>query len=203
MAQDFVGSNNINVLYPSGQFGSRLRGGQDSASPRYIHTRLEQIARILFRREDDSILKYLDDDGQLVEPEIYFPVVPMILINGSVGIGTGFSTDIPSHNPEDIVRVLRQRLRGELKTMDAVILKPWCNGFRGTIHSAPENKGWIVKGLYTFSNDDLAHVHITELPVGTWTQDYKEYLEGLISDDGGKDKKGGKTDKLSFIGEII
>ena len=190
MAQDFVGSNNINLLYPGGQFGSRLRGGQDSASPRYIHTHLTAgMTRALFRKEDDEILKYVDDDGQLVEPEAYYPVLPLLLVNGCVGIGTGFSTDVPSHNPLDIVAALRSRLAKTITAFEDVKLKPWYSGYTGAISSAADGKGWISRGKYTFADDEACHVKIIELPVGTWTQDYKEFLEEFITDDGGKDKK--------------
>lgn len=40
LAQDFVGSNNLNLLLPLGQFGTRLAGGEDAASARYIYTSL-------------------------------------------------------------------------------------------------------------------------------------------------------------------
>jgi len=188
MAQDFVGSNNVNLLYPGGQFGSRIHGGKDSASERYIFTRLEAIARAIIRREDDGILAHIDDDGQLVEPENYYPVMPLLLVNGCIGIGTGFSTDIPSHNPLDIMGALRRRLKGEVKTLTDVKLKPWWSGFSGAVDTIDE-KSWLVKGKYTFADDDACHVRITELPVGTWTQNYKEFLESFISEDGGKDKK--------------
>jgi DNA topoisomerase-2 len=130
----------------------------------------------------------MDDDGQFVEPENYFPVLPMLLVNGCVGIGTGFSTDIPSHNPLDIVSVLKERLSGAIKTLEGVKLTPWYSGFRGSITSMGDDKSWVVKGKYTFMDDDAAHVQITELPVGTWTQKYKQMLEELVSDDP-KDKK--------------
>ena len=89
MAQNFVGSNNINLLDPKGQFGTRLQGGEDSASERYIHTNLNKLTRSLFPEADDGVLKYLDDDGTPVEPIHYTPIIPMILVNGSKGIGTG------------------------------------------------------------------------------------------------------------------
>jgi DNA topoisomerase-2 len=104
MAQNFVGSNNINLFMPNGQFGTRLQGGKDSASERYIFTQLNKITRTLFPQVDDPILNYLNDDGQPVEPVFYAPIVPMILINGSKGIGTGFSTDIMCYNPLQIIQ---------------------------------------------------------------------------------------------------
>ena len=88
MAQTFVGSNNINLLKPNGQFGTRLAGGKDSASERYIFTQMEKITRLIFPQDDDCILKYKDDDGLPVEPVYYAPIIPMILVNGTKGIGT-------------------------------------------------------------------------------------------------------------------
>jgi DNA topoisomerase-2 len=63
MVQDFVGSNNVNLLVPSGQFGTRLAGGEDADSPRYIFTHLSPVARHLFPEDDDVLLEYLEDDG--------------------------------------------------------------------------------------------------------------------------------------------
>jgi DNA topoisomerase-2 len=111
MAQNFVGSNNINLLFPSGQFGSRIKGGQDASSPRYIFTRLERITRCIFPEQDDKILKYLNDDGTPVEPQFYVPIIPMVLVNGSRGIGTGFSTEIMCYNPRDIISYLKNKLQ--------------------------------------------------------------------------------------------
>lgn len=107
MAQNYVGSNNINLLEPLGQFGTRLQGGDDSASERYIFTQLNTLTRTLFPEADDAILKYTDDDGTVVEPEYYVPILPFVLINGISGIGTGFSSSIPSFDPREIVRYLR------------------------------------------------------------------------------------------------
>ena len=111
MAQNFVGSNNINLLEPNGQFGTRLQGGKDHASRRYIFTRLSHITRNVFPPEDDAILKYLDDDGQMVEPVYYVPIIPMILVNGAVGIGTGFSTKIPCYDPKTLINIVIIRLK--------------------------------------------------------------------------------------------
>lgn len=179
MAQNFVGSNNINLLVPNGQFGSRLMGGSDSASPRYIFTYLEAITDKIFRKEDAGILRHLEDDGMIVEPDHYLPVIPMLLINGSVGIGTGFSTDIPPYNPADIVSVLKKRLVGELNQLNTVALKPWWQGFKGDVISGGDSS-WITKGIYTLQPEGRT-ITITELPVGVWTKDYKVFLDQMCT----------------------
>jgi DNA topoisomerase II len=179
MAQTFVGSNNINLLVPIGQFGSRLLGGKDSASPRYIHTHLDPIVETIFRKEDQAILKHLEDDGLTVEPETYLPVLPLLAVNGCVGIGTGFSTDIPPHHPMTIITMLRDRLEGNRKTLAGLTVQPWWFGFKGPITSS-DQETWITKGLYTL-DDTKRTVTITELPVGTWTKDYKVFLDSMCN----------------------
>jgi DNA topoisomerase-2 len=184
MAQDFVGSNNLNVLAPIGQFGTRLMGGKDAASPRYIHTELMPIARVIFKKADDDILEYTVDDTTPVEPVNYLPVVPMLLINGSAGIGTGFSTEVPPYNPADLIAALRGRLAGTTADLTDTELKPWWFGFKGTVNNATKAKtdksSWVTRGVYSFVDDDKALVRITELPVGMWTQKYKEFLEKML-----------------------
>ena len=187
MAQNFVGSNNINVLKPMGQFGSRILGGRDAASPRYIHTYLEEIVSKIFRKEDSALLKYINDDGDLVEPEYYLPVVPLVAINGSLGIGTGYSTDIPPHNPMDVVHLIRTRLQGSIDTIAGQKLNPWWFGFKGQTLCVDENT-YITKGLYEL-DDTKRTITITELPVGTWTKDYKAFLDTICELDEKKSKE--------------
>jgi len=184
MAQNFVGSNNINLLFPSGQFGSRIKGGQDASSPRYIFTRLERITRAIFPEQDDKILKYLDDDGTPVEPQFYVPIIPMVLVNGSKGIGTGFSTEIMCYNPKDIISYLKNRL--ENITNDNVEFLPYYDGFTGETIKISDTK-YMFKGKY--EEIDTDKIRVTELPVGFWTDDFKELLNDLQND---KDKEGKK-----------
>jgi DNA topoisomerase-2 len=199
MAQIFVGANNINLLAPIGQFGSRLMGGKDSASPRYIHTHLESIVDKIFKKEDAPILKNLEDDGDIVEPDTYYPVVPLLAINGCVGIGTGFSTDIPPHNPREIVDLLKSRIKGEVENLSGKTLNPWWIGFKGTVEQK-EDKQWITKAVYKW-NDENCSVHITELPIGVWTKDYKVYLDTMIQGDGPDVKAEEKAAKKSKKGD--
>jgi DNA topoisomerase II len=180
LAQNFVGSNNINLFEPLGQFGTRLQGGSDSASERYIFTKLNDITRYIYRAEDDNVLEYLSDDGLSVEPIWYAPIIPMILVNGSMGIGTGFSTDIPSFNPTDIIRYIQHKLRGEDTPSPEISM--YYRGFKGTTEKI-SNEKYVIKGVYVITGNN---VHITELPIGIWTDPYKEHLEKLIQGDGKK-----------------
>jgi len=191
MAQNFVGSNNINLLEPNGQFGTRINAGKDAASERYIFTQLNKLTRLIYRQEDDAVLSYIDDDGQMVEPVYYAPAIPMILVNGSKGIGTGFSTDVMPHNPLQIIAYIRAMLRDVAKgSADRPVIEPYFKGFKGTVKNiatsatsgAPAASAasakFLIKGTYEIIAD--RKVRITELPIGTWTDDYKEFLEKLM-----------------------
>jgi DNA topoisomerase-2 len=229
MAQNFVGSNNINLFVPNGQFGSRMMGGKDSASERYIFTLLSNITRHLYPEVDDPVLTYLDDDGTPVEPLYYMPIIPMVLVNGCKGIGTGFSTSIPCYDPLLIIAYLKQLMTGGSEIITEKDFVPYYEGFKGTITRASdcvdevdmevidpldetasvssagatgkksgggkktkkniisnENK-FIVQGVYQIVGPD--QVRITELPIGTWTNDYKDFLEGMVQPIVDKDGK--------------
>ncbi|KAF1776438.1 C-terminal associated domain of TOPRIM [Phytophthora cactorum] len=193
MAQDFVGSNNIHLLSPIGQFGTRLMGGKDAASARYIFTNLEQLTRLLYHPLDNDCLKYLNEDGQSIEPEWYIPIIPMVLVNGSDGIGTGWSSSVPNYNPVDIIKGLRQMINGEETTP----LTPWYRGFTGHIVEKTNSRGtdtgnYIVQGLYEATDDST--LVVSELPVKMWTQTYKQFLEGLLEAGTIKDFKENHTD---------
>ena len=173
MAQNFVGSNNVNLLVPAGQFGSRIKGGKDASSPRYIFTRLEKITRCIFIEQDDHVLKYLSDDGTPVEPQFYVPIIPMVLVNGSKGIGTGFSTEIMCYNPKDIIEYLKSKLSSTSLEKEFM---PYYEGFKGTISKVGDTK-YLFKGSYEKLGPDK--IRVTELPIGFWTEDFKELLEEL------------------------
>ncbi|AQK73827.1 DNA topoisomerase 2, partial [Zea mays] len=186
MAQNFVGSNNINLMSPNGQFGTRAQGGKDAASPRYIFTKLSNITRSIFPKDDDILLNYLNEDGQSIEPTWYMPILPMVLVNGSEGIGTGWSTYIPNYNPRDIVANVRRLLNEE----STVPMHPWYRGFKGSIEKTVNTK--VAGSTYTVTGIievvDNTTLRITELPIRRWTQDYKDFLESLAPDPKNKDK---------------
>jgi len=189
MAQTFVGSNNINLLYPDGQFGTRKDNGNDAGSPRYIYTKLEKIASVLFNSLDFPSLNYTEDDGQTVEPEFYTPILPMVLVNGASGIGTGFSTDVPSYNPEDILKNITLLMSGKQQTE----IIPWYRDFKGKIAKCKEAGKYTSIGNFKRLGDKK--IEVTELPVGMSIVGFKKVLSKYILSLQKEEEKKGKAPK--------
>lgn len=169
---------------------SRLIGGDDAASERYIFTLLNSLTRHIFPEADDAVLTYKNDDGTLVEPEYYVPIIPFCLMNGISGIGTGFSCEIPSYNPKDIISYLKSKL-GSTESSSTIDFIPYYEGFQGTVEKISEQK-FLIKGKYEVMGEDK--IKITELPIGTWTMPYITFLEELL--DGTVDKSGKKSQPI-------
>jgi DNA topoisomerase-2 len=196
MAQDFVGSNNINLLYGDGNFGSRYQVGKDAASPRYIYTRLSDITPILFNSDDTPLLDFINDDGMQIEPEWYLPIIPTVLINGCEGIGTGYSTYIPSYNPKEIVLNLIKMIDDENFIIPP--MKPYFKGFGGIVEECEIPGNYITRGKWERLSDK--QLKITEIPVGVGVTNYKEFLESFIEKGTAykKDTKDTKNKKKKF-----
>jgi DNA topoisomerase II len=187
-AQEFTGSNNINYLLPNGQFGTRLEGGSDAASERYIFTALNPITRYIYPESDDKILNYLDDDGTEVEPDFYMPIIPMILVNGGKGIGTGFSYEGLCYNVNSIITYLKNKLLNK----PLIEIEPFYDGFKGEVIKFNDKKNikynkYIFKGNYKVRSSDT--IQVTELPIGLWTTNFKEILDKLMDDKNSNGKK--------------
>lgn len=203
LAQSFVGSNNIPLFARGGQFGTRLEGGKDSAQPRYIFTKMDALTRIIFAKNDDDLLTYRETDGIAVEPYFYTPILPMILVNGCLGIGTGWSSVVPCHNPLDLIECIKIWLEndGNVFTKDdndnTTIslfpeIKPWYRGFNGEITLESDRK-YITKGVLEKKGNKT---HVSELPIGYWTNDFKDYLEKLKEEKEIKDYKNHSTENV-------
>jgi DNA topoisomerase-2 len=191
MNQDFVGSNNINLLFPDGNFGTRYLGGKDAASPRYIFTKLNDITKLLFHKDDLPLFNYINEEGTFIEPDWFLPIIPMILVNGCTGIGTGFSTHVPTFNPKDIISNLLLLLDGK----DTFDIHPWFKGFNGSVIQNSDKPGYYTsKGKWSKISD--TQIKITELPIGTWVTNYKEFTESLIESN---IKKGEQNTKRKFV----
>ena len=191
MATGFPGTNNIPLLYPDGSFGTRLEGGKDSASARYIFTKMEALTEYIFKKEDEPLLTYINDDGDLVQPEYYIPIIPMILVNGcTAGIGTGWSCNIPCYNPIDLISCIKIWLENDgevlIENPDTNIIEsmlpeiiPWYRDFKGNIYKYSDNK-FVTEGI--INNIKRNTKEIIELPISMWTNKFKEYCEELVSD---------------------
>ena len=174
LAQDFVGSNNLNLLEPIGQLGTRLMGGKDHSSARYIFTKISKSLEYLIRKDDNDILEYQEDEGMQIEPKHYLPILPICLLNGTEGIGTGFSTSIPNYKFDDIKQWYINKLSGK-KSNELV---PYYNNFKGMIFKFNDST-YISSGILTIEDNKVI---ISELPIKYWTSDYKEFLESLVEE---------------------
>lgn len=139
MAARYVGSNNLPVLLDVGNFGSRLEGGSDAANGRYTFTKIDPRAEYVFLEDDKCILDYIEDDGDVVEPKYFAPIIPMILVNGChAGIATGWSCSIPCFSPGDVIHAVREWIDcTESGTMPPEPdMTPWYAGHAGEIIKA-------------------------------------------------------------------
>jgi DNA topoisomerase-2 len=184
MALNFVGSNNIPLLLPEGQYGSRLELGKDGAQSRYLFSALQEITPCIFRSEDADLLKYKQGEDLIIEPEHFYPIIPMLLINGTRGaIGTGFSSSVPAYNPLDVIKCLREwikcrdRPKGEgILISDLPDIQPWYQGFQGTIEKVKDGE-FVSTGVLRRIDDRT--VEVTELPINKATNKFRIFLNEL------------------------
>ena len=194
MAQRFTGSNNIPLFTNKGQFGSRLENGKDAGAGRYLFTQLENITRLIYRKDDESYLTDRIEESMIVEKEHYIPIIPMILVNGSQGIGTGSSCTVPSYNPLDLVKWIRKWIdsnRG--KDVEFPILTPFWRGFKGTVELT--DKSVITNGIIQQTGSNK--YEITELPIGrlnTSISKFRDFTDELLENKFIKDRKNYCTD---------
>ena len=168
---------------------TRLHGGKDAASPRYIFTKLQPYTRTLYPRDDDVLLTNVIDDGDVVEPQFYAPILPNILINGcTAGIGTGWSCFVPQYNPLDLVNCVKIWLKKKTifeESEEGLFsllpeLTPWYNGYTGTIKKINDQKFESYGIFEKTTQRQQTIVKVTELPIGLWTEKFKDYLEDLL-----------------------
>lgn len=207
MAHEFPGSNNIPLLFRDGQFGSRNSLGKDAANARYIFTKLDLLTRLIFRPEDDCLLERVVDDGDIVEPKFYAPIIPMVLVNGIIaGIGSGWSCNVPSYNPLELIDCIKIWLNNEtiFETSDDGTkisllpeLKPWYRGFDGRIEKDTDSR-YTTYGRIVADGKDK--VLIDELPIGMSIDKFKEYLEEQLEEKNIKCMKNYSTPKkVNFV----
>lgn len=193
MAQWWVGTNNVALFEPLGQFGSRSNARSVGlAAPRYVTTRACQITRTLYPNADNPVLTYVEDDGKTVEPVYMVPIVAMVLVNGTDGIGVGYRSYVPNYHLLDVIQATRALIRGDANREGSHLQAPNFTGFKGTIAPRPPGQTTTFRctGVYAVEGPN---VRVTELPPHTWITDYKEWVEQhLVGNDAKK-----------FVSEVI
>lgn len=180
LAQDFAGSNNVNFLVPDGQFGSRRSHGASAA--RYIETKIHDNFRKIFRKEDDIILEQKKVGDYKIEPKYFIPLLPVVLLNGAEGMGTGHATHIFSYAVKDLKAAIVKLLDGK-KLVDNDLTPSW-NGFTGEVERDKTNGQVKCVGRYEVVS--TTEIRVVELPVGIQSDKYEEILFKL--EDQGKIK---------------
>jgi DNA topoisomerase II len=172
MTKNFVGSNNLPLLSPNGNFGTRFIPTASAA--RYIFSKKSKEFDELFKKEDDFILLSQTFEGSTIEPKFFLPVIPLILINGSEGMGTGFAQKVLPRNMKDIKRNLQYLLNGKTKLKKMI---PYFEGFKGKVIQGDSENSWIIQGVFRKIN--TSSVEIEELPIGYSLSSYLKVLASL------------------------
>ena len=176
LARNYCGSNNVPLLVASGNFGSRMI--PENSATRYIFTEKQPYFDKIFKKEDDDILIQQVFEGDKIEPKFYVPTIPLLLINGSTGLATGFAAKILPRNVENIIAYIKAYLNDE--SLNLSYLEPRVNGFKGDIIVNKNNpeKGVII-GKAKIINSQKKYVEITELPLTYNLRSYLDFLDKL------------------------
>ena len=196
LAASYVGSNNYPLLTGnSGGFGCRI--SPRASAGRYTRIKLSEISKILFNSVDNEILNKQYFEGQYIEPKFLVPIIPIMLLNGSDGMSTGFSHTIYPRNPKEVIEYIKKKINGVENPRDQLL--PWFRGHLGkVVHNEEENRN---ESYGTITRNHTTSYTISEIPIGIEYQKYVEFLDKLC-DDGTivdyEDKCDPKTDKILF-----
>lgn len=173
LAQNYAGTNNLPLLTREGNFGTRFE--TEASATRYIFTAKEKYFDNIFNKDDNNILIEQHFEGTKIEPRFFIPTLPLLLINGSEGIATGFAQKILSRNIDNIKIAIKQIISNN--QLDSKLLIPSFNGFNGTVEQGDNSTQWLIKGkIKRLSGGKF---EITEIPVGIDLQSYIKVLDDL------------------------
>ena len=168
LAQNFVGSNNLNLLSPEGSFGTRFI--PEPGASRYIYTKMMPYLRLIFKEEDEPLLEEQEFEGNKIEYKFFVPIIPLLLVNGSEGISNGFAQKILPRKLDTIIKAIENKLNGEKYD-----LTPGFEGFKGEIVKI--DNSWEIRGK--FERIGKTTILITELPIGYTLKKYISELDKL------------------------
>lgn len=173
LAQNFPGTNNIPLLTREGNFGTRF--AQEASASRYIYTYGSKEFFQLFNKNDNNILVKQYFEGEQIEPMFYLPTLPLLLINGSEGVSSGFAQKILSRDSQKIKKAIKQTLEGSVYNTN--LLTPYFEGFNGTIQQGENQQQWLIKGIV--QRKSINRIEISEVPVGYDLKGYISVLDDL------------------------
>jgi DNA topoisomerase-2 len=204
MTQRFPGTNNLPLLQYLAQLGTRREKGADAASSRYTYTALEDYVQLIFTKEDDHILHMLKEDKKEIEPLMYNPVVPIMLMNSvRVAIGVGHATVVPAYNPKVLLTWVKKWIKAKKEDVDPMtislpVLIPWYRYYRGEITRVIDKDGKtkiIDRGAFKQRG---GVVTITEVPIHYSFDQYKEkVLDVMVSNKPTKSAKKTPPSKMA------
>lgn len=172
LGQDYAGTNNLPLLQKSGNFGTRF--SPEASASRYIFTYGSDAFFELFKKEDNKILKHQFFEGERIEPMFYVPTLPMLLINGSEGLSSGFAQKILPRDPKKIKQYLMSKLQGKNSRYK---FEPYFVGFNGVVEQGENSAQWLIKGV--IKRKGVNKVQILEVPVGYNLKSYIKVLDDL------------------------
>jgi len=172
IAQNHIGSNNIPLLQREGNFGTRFE--PTASATRYIFTKKEDYFDDIFSKEYNDVLIEQEFEGTIIEPRFYIPTIPLILINGSEGIATGFAQKILPRNKKEVIQYIKAKLNNEELNFT---LMPSFNGFRGSVSKGATPNQFLISG--SFMRISSTRIQITELPIGYDLASYTKVLDDL------------------------
>mgnify|MGYP006098862075 FL=1 len=185
-------NNNICLVEGRGSFGTRLV--QEAGAARYVYTRLHDN---FGKYVKDLDLSPVHDDPEHEPPAFYLPAIPLVLINGTKGIATGFATNILPHCPASVTEACVEYL--ETKEIKQPINLKFPE-FNGTIEQNKEDpKKYISCG--TYSKKSKTQLLISEVPYGFDRESYVKVLDNL-EDEGDIVSYDDLCDKQGFKFEV-
>ena len=172
LAQDYPGSNNVPIFDKEGQFGSKF--DNSSSSYRYIFVKKPRSLDTLFNPTDNKLLKHHFYEEEKLEPFYYTPTLPLILINGTKGVGNGHASLILSHDVEDI----KAAVCAILSETEVSPLVPYFEGFKGKVEAVADSRlQFTLTG--SFKRISKTQTVITDLPPDGKYQ-YEKYKERVL-----------------------
>lgn len=193
LAQDYTFSNNYPLIDKKGYFGERME--TQAAAARYIECKLGEVAKVLLFDDMNQVDMVPNYDEKVMEPVGLLPKLPIMLLNGAEGIGTGFSSVIPSFNHKDIISSMIQFV----ETGKAKKMKPWVRNFDEKIDVDKTGKIVFSMGIIQESNGAIV---INELPRGYDAKKIYKHLNKYIDSDFIKDYIDSSVDNDIYI-ELI